>query len=63
MAFGDNATITDSFGLYYPYNALTLTRTRAGLGISNVATKDKIGFKVVSGEILVFVTDNPPRDL
>ncbi|MGN0767799.1 MAG: thiamine diphosphokinase [Christensenellales bacterium] len=58
-AFGSSATITDSFGFYYPYNALTLTRARAGVGISNVATENKVGFRVEKGEILIFVSDSP----
>ncbi len=58
MAFGSEATISNSYGLFYPYKTHTLTRTRAGLGISNVATENKIGFEVAKGEILIFVSNN-----
>ena len=55
LPYGDEVTLTDSFGLYYPYNDLTLTRTRSGKGISNITISDEFGFTVLSGTALISV--------
>lgn len=52
LPYGDECTVTDSDGLYYPLDNLTLTNgdTR---GISNVATDTAVCFNVIKGQALV----------
>ena len=49
----ENAIVTNSQGLYYPLENLTLTNSDTR-GLSNIATADKISFSVTKGEVLVF---------
>lgn len=57
LPFKDKVIVDESKGLFYPYNSLTLTRTRA-VGISNIATEDDPSFVLRQGEVLVFVNKN-----
>ncbi len=54
IPWGGNATVTNSKGLDYPLENLTLTSLDTR-GISNVATDDTISFDVIKGAVLVFV--------
>ena len=53
LPYGNDAVVTDSEGLYYPLNNLTLT-TQDSRGLSNVATNEKMHIRVSKGEVLVF---------
>lgn len=54
FAYGGEALVDRSEGLYYPLEDLTLTPS-SSRGISNVATADEIAFEVKRGAVLVFV--------
>ncbi len=54
FAYGGEALIDGSEGLYYPYDELVIAPS-SSRGISNVATADEIAFDVKRGSALVFV--------
>ena len=54
FAYGGEALIDGSEGLYYPYDELVIAPS-SSRGISNVATADEIAFEVKRGAVLVFV--------
>lgn len=56
LPYDGNAVVDASDGLFYPYNTLALTRTRA-VGISNVVVSAPASFIIRKGSVLVFVTE------
>ena len=52
LPYGGACTITDSKGLYYPLENLTLTPADTR-GISNVVKNEKVSFNVIKGDALV----------
>ncbi len=54
IPYGNNARVTNSKGLYYPLENLTLT-TADTRGISNIATEKEISVTVTDGECLVII--------
>ncbi len=56
IPFTDKAVVTDSKGLYYPLNDLTLTKGDT-VGISNVTTEEEISFTVNSGKVLCIIEE------
>lgn len=53
LPYGGSATVTDSQGLEYPLDNLTLTPLDTR-GVSNVATDENVHIKVTDGAVLVF---------
>lgn len=53
LPFGGAATVTDSKGLYYPLESLTLLPDDTR-GVSNKATAEEISVNIVSGGCLIF---------
>ena len=56
IPFGDYCVVTDSAGLYYPLNNLTLTNGQT-LGLSNKAVSEKISLDVIKGKALIVIYD------
>ena len=56
IPFGDYCVVTDSVGLYYPLNNLTLTNGQT-LGLSNKAVSEKISLDVIKGKALIVIYD------
>ncbi|MBQ9734701.1 MAG: thiamine diphosphokinase [Clostridia bacterium] len=52
LPYGNECTVTESKGLYYPLDSLTLTNADTR-GISNVATDSNVSINVVKGYALV----------
>lgn len=55
LPFGGAAHIMDGDGFHYSLTDKTLDYGRAGLGVSNVVSKDRARFDCDSGVVLVFV--------
>ena len=55
--FFESAHILSSEGLKYPLRNITLDRAHADLGVSNVATDERISI-LAEGEVLVFIREN-----
>lgn len=57
LPFSQEVEVTNSAGLYYPYQQLCLPRHRA-IGISNQAIAPQISFEITQGEALLFIISN-----
>ena len=58
LPYTETVTVTDGYGLYYPYENLTINRCRSGKGISNVTIEDNFGFTISDGVALIMINRN-----
>lgn len=54
IPFGQDIVVKNSEGLLYPLKNLEIKQHLAGMGISNLATQERVTLEIVKGEALVF---------
>ena len=54
LPYTSSAVVSNSIGLKYPYDNLTLTKSDT-IGISNISIDDKVSFNILDGDCLIFI--------